>query len=76
MVRLAALSLLAALVALPAFAQADHAQRAAEELALRKAQMKALCTPSTAGRKLPAYPPNWASHCPRISRSSPAPGQR
>ena len=56
----------------PAYAQADHAQRIAEEVALRRAQVRALMvcemharpgtpvqptTAEDAARRLPTYPP-------------------
>ncbi|CAA7624281.1 hypothetical protein [Magnetospirillum sp. UT-4] len=59
-VLLAALAVLAAVQAGPALAQADHAQRIATELVMRRAQLQAaLCRQQLTGTpvRLPLYPP-------------------
>jgi hypothetical protein len=69
-----------------AFAQAEHAQKIAEELALRRAQVRALkkcemearpMTPTerdragTIGRRLPAYPPTGTGGPVRVTDCPP-----
>lgn len=85
MLRSAVTAVLALALAAPAstaFAQAEHAQKIAEELALRRAQVRALtkcemeARPMTPDRRrttqrLPTYPPTGTAGPVRVERCPP-----